>query len=95
VVRLDRIRRTWEDFLHVAGSLKRGTVRASELMRALLTTGRPSTLARAIADLGRIPTTLHLLRLITDAGYRRKSPVFSKGDIRVESAARHGLPAGG
>jgi Tn3 transposase DDE domain len=48
-----------------------GTVRASELMRSLLTTERPSTLARAIADLGRIPKTLHLLRLITDEGYRR------------------------
>jgi len=48
-----------------------GTVRDSELMRSLLTTERPSTLARAIADLGRIPKTLHLLRLITDEGYRR------------------------
>jgi TnpA family transposase len=28
-------------------------------------------LARAIADLGRIPKTLHLLRLIDDEGYRR------------------------
>lgn len=71
VVRLDRIRRNWDDFLRVAGSLKMGTVRASELMRSLLTTERPSTLARAIADLGRIPKTLHLLRLITDEGYRR------------------------
>jgi TnpA family transposase len=70
-VRLDRIRRNWDDFLRVAGSLKLGTVRASELMRSLLTTERPSTLARAIADLGRIPKPLHRLRLITDEGYRR------------------------
>jgi hypothetical protein len=48
-----------------------GTVSASELMRSLLNTERPSTLARAIADLGRIPKTLHLLRLIDDEGYRR------------------------
>jgi TnpA family transposase len=57
--------------LRVAGSLKLGTVSASELMRSLLNTERPSTLARAIADFGRIPKTLHLLRLITDEGYRR------------------------
>ena len=30
-----------------------------------------STLAKAIADLGRIPKTLHLLRLIDDETYRR------------------------
>jgi TnpA family transposase len=57
--------------LRVAGSLSMGTVSASELMRSLLNTERPSTLAKAIADLGRIPKTLHLLRLIDDEAYRR------------------------
>jgi TnpA family transposase len=71
LVNTDRIPRHWDDMLRVAGSLKMGTVSASELMRSLLNTERPSTLARAIADLGRIPKTLHLLRLIDDEGYRR------------------------
>ena len=70
-VNLDRIRHHWDDMLRVAGSLKMGTVSASELMRSLLNTERPSTLARAIADLGRLPKTLHLLRLIDDTTYRR------------------------
>jgi TnpA family transposase len=70
-VNLERIRRSWDDLLRVAGSLKMGTVSASELMRSLLNTERPSTLAKAIADLGRIPKTLHLLRLIDDETYRR------------------------
>ena len=70
-VNLERIRRGWDDLLRVAGSLKMGTVSASELMRSLLNTERPSTLAKAIADLGRIPKTLHLLRLIDDETYRR------------------------
>jgi TnpA family transposase len=70
-VTLDRIRHHWDDMLRVAGSLKMGTVSASELMRSLLNTERPSTLARAIAELGRLPKTLHLLRLIDDATYRR------------------------
>lgn len=71
VVTTDRIRRSWDDMLRVAGSLKMGMVGASELMRSLLNTDRPSALARAIAELGRIPKTLHLLRLIDDEGYRR------------------------
>lgn len=70
-INLERIRRNWDDLLRVAGSLKMGTVSASELMRSLLNTERPSTLAKAIADLGRIPKTLHLLRLIDDETYRR------------------------
>jgi TnpA family transposase len=36
-----------------------GAVSASELMRSLLSSDRPSTLARAIADLGRIPKTIN------------------------------------
>jgi TnpA family transposase len=45
-VNTDRIRRNWDDRLKVAGSLKMGTVSASELMRSLLNTERPSMLAR-------------------------------------------------
>jgi TnpA family transposase len=71
-VKLERIRRNWDDMLRVAGSLKMGTVSASELMRSLLSSERPSTLARAIGDLGRIPKTIHLLRLIDDETYRRR-----------------------
>lgn len=61
----------WDDFLRVAGSLKVGTVRASELIRSLQRGGRASTLGRAIGELGRIPKTLHLLNLIADPNYRR------------------------
>ena len=41
------IARNWDDLLRVAGSLHQGTVSASELMRSLLRSKRPSTLARA------------------------------------------------
>lgn len=66
----NRIQRNWDDMLRVAGSLKMGTVSASELIRSLLGSERPSTLALAIADLGRIPKTIHLLRLMDDEAYR-------------------------
>ena len=61
----------WDDFLRVAGSLKMGTVRASELIRSLQRGGRASSLGRAIGELGRIPKTLHLLNFIADPNYRR------------------------
>ena len=61
----------WDDLLRVAGSLKWGTVRASELIRSLQRGGRASTLGRAIGELGRIPKTLHLLNFIADQNYRR------------------------
>ena len=65
----------WEDILRVAGSLSTGTVRASELMRVLQGGGRPSRLGRAIAELGRIAKTLHLLAWIDSEQLRRETSV--------------------
>jgi TnpA family transposase len=62
----------WDDSLRVAGSLKLGTVTASELMRTLQANRRPSTLAKAIGEIGRIAKTLYLLRYIDDEAYRRR-----------------------
>ncbi len=67
-----RIERNWEDVLRVAGSLKMGTVSASDLTRSLLRSERPSALARAISELGKIPKTIHLLNYIRDEAYRRR-----------------------
>ena len=66
------ISRNWDDLLRVAGSLHQGTVSASELMRSLLRSKRPSTLARALAALGRIPKTLYMLAYVDDEHYRRR-----------------------
>ena len=62
-VNVDLLVEQWEDILRVAGSLSTGTVRASELLRVLQGGGRPTRLGRAIAELGRIAKTLHLLAL--------------------------------
>ena len=66
------IRHNWDDMLRVAGSLKLGTISASELIRSLLQSKRPSTLARALGELGRINKTLYLLPYIDDETYRRR-----------------------
>jgi hypothetical protein len=60
-----------DDFLRVAGSIKMGKVSASELIRTLQWGSKPSLLARALGELGRIPKTLHLLTFIDDPCYRR------------------------
>ena len=62
----------WDDLLRVAGSLKLGTLRASELIRALQRGSKRSLLARALGELGRIPKTLHLLTFIDEPFYRRR-----------------------
>lgn len=70
--RTDRIQQHWDDMLRIAGSLKLGTVHASELVRSLLKSERPSTLAQAIIDLGRINKTIYLLNYVDNEDYRRR-----------------------
>jgi TnpA family transposase len=85
--------RNWDDLLRVAGSLHQGTVSASELLRSILRSTRPSTLARAIAALGRIPKTLYMLSYIDDEHYRRRILTqLNRGEGRhsVARAVFHG-----
>ena len=70
--RAGRIQQHWDDMLRVAGSLRLGTVQASELVRSFLRSERPPSLASAIMGLGRINKTLYLLNHIDDAAYRRR-----------------------
>lgn len=71
-VRTGLIRDNWDDLLRVAGSLKTGTVGAHEMMRVLQRGNRPSTLAKAVGELGRIAKTLFLLAYVDDGAYRRR-----------------------
>lgn len=71
-VNTHRIEQHWDDMLRIAGSLKLGTIQASELIRSLLKSERPSSLAQAIIEAGRINKTLYLLNYINDKEYRRR-----------------------
>ena len=71
-INIKLIIQNWDDLLRVAGSLKIGLVRPSELIRVLQQGSKRSVLARAIGELGRIPKTLHLLTFINDPNYRRR-----------------------
>jgi TnpA family transposase len=62
----------WNDMIKVAGSLKLGTVKASEIMRILQQSAESSSLAKAIAELGKVLKTIYLLTYIDDADFRRR-----------------------
>jgi TnpA family transposase len=77
----------WEDLLRLAGSLKLGTVQAAGLIRTLQTKDRPTKLARALEELGRLAKTLYLLRFIDDEAYRRRILVqLNRGEGRHQLA---------
>lgn len=63
-----RMEHHWDD----AGSLKLGSIQASELFRSLLKSERPSSLAMAIMGAGRINKTVYLLNFVNDENYRRR-----------------------
>ena len=62
----------WPDLLRLAGSLKLGRVKADAVMRILQVKERPTPLARALAELGRIVKTIHVLDYVNDAEKRRR-----------------------
>ena len=71
-VNTNKIEQHWDDMMRIAGSLKLGTVQASELIRSLLKSEKPSSLAQAIIEAGRINKTLYLLNYVDDEDYRRR-----------------------
>ncbi|KCU94894.1 Tn5045 transposase, partial (plasmid) [Pseudomonas syringae pv. actinidiae ICMP 9617] len=68
---LDRITPHWDDVLRLIGSLKLGLVPAMGIMRTLQVDERPTSLAQAIAEIGRIEKTIHMLNFIDDEAKRR------------------------
>ena len=72
VVNTDLIGENWPDLLRLAGSLKLGHLKAAGVMRTLQVKDRPTTLARALSELGRIVKTMHVLRYIDDPAFRRR-----------------------
>lgn len=92
-VNTQKIEQHWDDMMRIAGSLKLGTVQASELIRSLLKSDRPSSLAQAIIEAGRINKTLYLLNYVDDEDYRRRILTqLNRGESRhaVARAICHG-----
>src|SRR4051812_36151453 len=88
-VDVELIRRNWEDLLRLAGSLKLGRIHAGAIMRVLQAKDRPTTLARALAELGRIIKTLHMLGYIDSKEKRRRIlPQLNRQEFRHRLARR-------
>jgi TnpA family transposase len=62
----------WDEILRLAGSLAMGVFHVESLMRTLQRGDRPTKLARALGELGRIIKTIYLLEYIGDETYRRR-----------------------
>ncbi len=88
-VNTGRMERHWDDMLRIAGSLKLGTIQASALIRSLLKSERPSSLALAIIEAGRINKTIYLLNYVDDEDYRRRILTqLNRGEGRHSVARR-------
>ena len=71
-VNTELIRQHWDDVLRLTGSLKLGLVQATSIMRTLQVGDRPTMLAQAVAEIGRIDRTFHILTSIHDESKRRR-----------------------
>ena len=92
-ISLQKIAPHWDDMLRLAGSLKLGRVPATGIMRTLQVGDRPTRLAQAIAEFGRIDKTLHTLTYIDDEAKRRATLTqLNRGESRhsVARAVFHG-----
>lgn len=82
-ISLQKIASHWDDMLRLAGSLKLGRVPATGIMRTLQVGDRPTRLAQAIAEFGRIDKTLHTLTYIDDEAKRRATLTqLKRGELR-------------
>ena len=90
---LQRIESHWDDMLRLAGSLKLGRVSTAGIMRTLQIGNKPTRLAQAIAEFGRIDKTLHTLTYIDDESKRRDTLIqlnCGEGRHSVARAVFHG-----
>ncbi|KZL18396.1 Tn3 transposase DDE domain protein [Pseudovibrio axinellae] len=71
-VNIQLISENWGDLIRLAGSLKLGHLKAASVMRMLQIKDLPTTLAKALSQLGRIIKTLHILRYVDERPFRRR-----------------------
>jgi TnpA family transposase len=81
-----RIKRHWPDILRLVASVHSGAVSASDVMRMLQHGGNPTQLGHALANLGRVFKTLHVLAYVDAESYRRAIK-----RMRNLQEGRHGL----
>ena len=63
----------WDEICRLTASLRAGTVVPSAILRTLQRGPAPSSPARALAELGRVIKTLHVLEYVHDRGSGRNN----------------------
>jgi TnpA family transposase len=77
------ITENWDQICRLTASLRAGTVTPSAILRTLQRGPNPSSLARALAELGRVIKTLHVLQYCRDPQYRRTiHHLLQRGETR-------------
>lgn len=92
-INMDVISPEWDDILRLLASLKLGRVPAAGIMRTLQVADKPTRLAKAIAEIGRIDKTIHMLNYLHDQAFRRSTLVqlnLGEGRHSLGRAVFHG-----
>jgi TnpA family transposase len=92
-INLDKVIPYWDDVLRLVGSLKLGRVPATGIMRTLQVGDKPTRLAQAVAEIGRIDKTIHMLNYINDESCRRSTLLqlnLGEGRHSLARAVFHG-----
>jgi hypothetical protein len=77
------ITENWDQICRLAASLRACTVTPSAILRTLQRGPNPSALTRALAELGRVIKTLHVLQYCREPAYRRTiHHLLQRGETR-------------
>ena len=77
----------WDEICRLTASLEARTVTPSAILRSLQRGPNPSSLGRALAELGRVIKTLHVLNYCHDPVYRRAiHRLLGRGNVEAKAA---------
>jgi TnpA family transposase len=80
----------WEELKRLAGSIRHGVTPSSVLMRKLASYPRQNHLAQALAEVGKVEQTLHLLDCYRDEVVRRQRK--KQGRLEAMTPALNSVP---
>ena len=73
----------WKEVLHLAASIRTGTVSASLMLKKLAGYSRQNSLSRALREIGRVERSLFMLDWLDDIDLRRRTNAnLNKGEAR-------------
>lgn len=82
-INFKKITQNWDDILRLAASIKKGTVKASLIIRKIGSYPRQNGLATALREFGKIERSLFMLDWYVDPALRRRVTIgLNKGEAR-------------